>query len=657
MNEQKSNYYTQQIIKVFLSQKMVTTMQLAEVVGLSEKTVRTKLENINDLLVENSLGEICKKPRVGVWLNANDEQKHKLLNLVQNKTSIESMQNSQMRFVSALRLILKINDNTSMTTQQLASNLYLSVPTVSKIIKQCKDWLALFNIELNIVRNKGFELHYTEVSYRLAIKHFIMKFNADESIENAILEFVPGIDLTMIKKKIIETENEWSFEFVDESYQEILIYTALAVNRNIQRVAKQITISNEEKQMLMKYNEYAFAESIYKKIAPLYHLDIIKEEVAFLSIQILCSKLIETNFAQDSGELLRRYDEKLRDFVAKIINVVSNVLNTDLTQDKTLFHGLLIHIRPTIFRLRYERGHSNSMVDFIKSEYKQTFRVSWIISVLFEEYYDLKVTGDELSYIALYIQSALERNENPLNVILVTQQGMGLNQMLISKVKQSCIGIHEIRTVSLHDFKIHDYSEVNVILTTGELEEKDPRIITVESFMTDSDIQKLNHKLRKLIHMTYPTETHFDSICHTFFEPDLIYTHIKIKEKRKLLEYLCNQLVKKGYVTKKYFKSVMDRESATSTSIGNNVAIPHGDQNEINEARVVIAILDEPIEWDGNDKVDVVFLLVVKMTSDYEIKKTQLFYKQYVKLVDSDERVNMLRNFASSIDLYKYLVK
>lgn len=69
----------------------------------------------------------------------------------------------------------------------------------------------------------------------------------------------------------------------------------------------------------------------------------------------------------------------------------------------------------------------------------------------------------------------------------------------------------------------------------------------------------------------------FNAICHELFEPDLIFCHLKVKDKKSLLSMLCNKLVDKGYVTKKYFKTVMERENMTPTSIGNGVAIPHGD--------------------------------------------------------------------------------
>ena len=82
MNDQKSNYYTQLILKALLNKEMVTTGQLAEEIGLSEKTIRTKVEVINNMLLDNQLGEICKKPRIGIWLDANEQQRLKLNSLI-----------------------------------------------------------------------------------------------------------------------------------------------------------------------------------------------------------------------------------------------------------------------------------------------------------------------------------------------------------------------------------------------------------------------------------------------------------------------------------------------------------------------------------------------------------------------------------------------
>ena len=77
---------------------------------------------------------------------------------------------------------------------------------------------------------------------------------------------------------------------------------------------------------------------------------------------------------------------------------------------------------------------------------------------------------------------------------------------------------------------------------------------------------------------------------------------------------------------------------------------------EINESRIVVAILDRPISWHG-DMVEVVFLLAVKMTSKFEIKMTKQFYKDFLQLTDNDENLEAVKKMDSALDIYQYFIK
>lgn len=657
MNDKKSMYYIQMILKILIeTTNMVTTEYLAEEVGLSEKTIRTKIEGINIILAESKLGIIQKKRRIGIWLDATEEQKLQIQRLFINRNSLEHLQNDQSRMITALKHILSSSKNNQLTINKLSERMFLSIPTTTKIVNDCKDWLNLFDIKVKTVRNKGFDLKCNESQYRIALKHFLLKLKSDESIDDRLKYFFPWLDLEKIKKFILLTEKEWGIEFAEESFNEIYAFLCMSITRPNMDDRFQVEIPENELRMLQSYNEYSFAEAIIKKASNEFNFEINAYEIAFLSIPILCSKMIDPGYNVAAEDIIRRYDETLQDFVRKMIKVVSEVLNRDLTQDEVLFHGLLMHIKPTIFRLRYERSQTNTLKGYIKNEFKHAFRVSWLISVLFEEHFDLRVTEDELSYITLYIQSALERNEKPVEIVLVTRTSMGVNQMLCDKIKRAFVQIKNIKVVSVHDFKIDNYKNVNLIISTQLITKKDDRVVEIDELLSDNSIKKIKTAIDNLKRDQNQIVGKFDLICHSLFDPELIYTQVEIDDKTKLLKFLCDNLVKKGFVTKKYYQTVMDREYITPTSIGNMVAIPHGDQNEINEAKIVIATLKKPILWD-TELVDVVFLLVVKMTSEFEIRRTQLFYKQYINLVNTDKEVNVLKKFESPLEFYKFLVK
>lgn len=56
--------------------------------------------------------------------------------------------------------------------------------------------------------------------------------------------------------------------------------------------------------------------------------------------------------------------------------------------------------------------------------------------------------------------------------------------------------------------------------------------------------------------------------------------------------------------------------------------------------------LEEPVIWD-DEQIQIVFLLGFKMNTRDEIHRIQLFYKEYVSLIDTEEKIKMLRNRAS----------
>ena len=107
MNDKKSIYYIQAIFKViFNTDNTLTINQISQQIGLSEKTVRLKIDNINVFLSENNLGEIVKKRRTGVWLNCTNEQKMEINRCVLNNELMEHLQNDNSRMYIALKYIL-----------------------------------------------------------------------------------------------------------------------------------------------------------------------------------------------------------------------------------------------------------------------------------------------------------------------------------------------------------------------------------------------------------------------------------------------------------------------------------------------------------------------------------------------------------------------
>ena len=72
MKQNKNTLYNNQILKCLMTGDTFTTQQIADNVGLSEKTVRTRINQLNDWLVEQGLGRIERKQGTGIWLELEE---------------------------------------------------------------------------------------------------------------------------------------------------------------------------------------------------------------------------------------------------------------------------------------------------------------------------------------------------------------------------------------------------------------------------------------------------------------------------------------------------------------------------------------------------------------------------------------------------------
>jgi len=224
------------------------------------------------------------------------------------------------------------------------------------------------------------------------------------------------------------------------------------------------------------------------------------------------------------------------------------------------------------------------------------------------------------------------------------------------KIKKSVPEIDEIKFVSIHDFKIADYEDYDIIISTEERKEKDKRIVVIPNILNETGISTLRAHLDNMNSIMIENATPFSPECFILFSPEFIFTDLEVKTKEECLKIMSQAMEEKHVVTEDFYDSVMDCESKTTTTIGNGVSLPHGSPTAVNESKVGIAILKNPIMWD-NEQVQVVFLLAFRLSTRDEISRIQMFYKEYVTLIDSEEKLEKLKSMKSNIELYKYLIQ
>lgn len=89
------------------------------------------------------------------------------------------------------------------------------------------------------------------------------------------------------------------------------------------------------------------------------------------------------------------------------------------------------------------------------------------------------------------------------------------------------------------------------------------------------------------------------------------------------------------HIPDNFIDSVLERESFSSTDVGNLIAIPHPNEDFLNQSIVTIGILDKPILWN-TENVQLIFLISISHNDNSNIES---FYKWLSTLIGNKEQV------------------
>ena len=92
-----------------------------------------------------------------------------------------------------------------------------------------------------------------------------------------------------------------------------------------------------------------------------------------------------------------------------------------------------------------------------------------------------------------------------------------------------------------------------------------------------------------------------------------IVTELNAKTKEEALAALTDVLCATGNIADReaFLKDVLNRETISTTGIGNGIAIPHGKSENVAETTVAVGRLTAPVEWKSVDDNPVEFIVLL----------------------------------------------
>src|SRR5699024_6002448 len=126
-------------------------------------------------------------------------------------------------------------------------------------------------------------------------------------------------------------------------------------------------------------------------------------------------------------------------FFEELINEVSKALNNNFVTNSQLKDSLYMHISSMINRINFNIKITCPLLQDTMDEFPEMFSlIRDIVSKLCEKYYsDLTINDDEICYIVLYFQAALEQHREKYNIVVVCSTGVGTSYLLKGRIQQN----------------------------------------------------------------------------------------------------------------------------------------------------------------------------------------------------------------------------
>lgn len=619
--------------------------QLAEKYGVSTKTVYQDIDKLNDFFDEGELkSRIVKVPRKGIKLSADEERKkiHSLLLVNKHESGVQDFSPEYRESELIKRLFINQED---LDIYDFAEEMYVTESTVHRDIDKLEKNLGQFNLKIRIKHDQLF-VDGDEWNIRKALQSYVIQAQSlgrKEKIER----FFSEKDIEICYEAISRLSQKYHHQFSEE-YSCLLLVECLVFKK---RTEHNNCLTERTSNLINDLNHlevYFFSGELLESI-----INISFSEISPYEIEAMAYSLLAYGFSIQSADYIQNIEHQVNELIIK----VSNLLSLDLSKDNHLKLMLSNHISKMIFRLRNQIYITNPALEEIKKQYSSLFNVIWIAIRGLSKYYEINISNEELAFIVIHFQLAIEKIVKPLNIVVICQNGIATSELIMSKLHKIFDSDAKITNINARELDFYDLSNIDLIISTIALPEVTVPVIEVSPILTKDEIESIRSFYSE--HMTDNYTLMRTSLDGRKFNLESLQTLIKkphliretMKSKKECLEKMIKECDSSNRKNKEFKESILERETLGSTSVYTGVALPHCDPRFVEQSELIVMTLDKPINW-GKNNVKLIILIAVaendipifkdSLIALYSVIENQELMNELVQLENGDEIKNRL---------------
>lgn len=615
-----------------------TVEYFASKLGVSKRTTHSELRIIEDYL--QSSGEYLEKKRgVGIAI-----KRFKEVEAIEEKKEASDIYNTFNRRVEIMNILL-FNEKV-VSFNHLSDSFMVSK---TSIIKDFEFIMKILNVGSRIKLCS--DIHGTSlVGSEEDIQKALLQFNRyllnnselyDEDFAEKIklLDTYYGESLINVCSNILYTYIRENVNAISDYYVQnilnifIILVFRIAKGHHIEELkrtdASETTIFFEESAVRMLHKAALRLELTYTN-----------EDVHYLSLQLISNRF-EPLPEEEVDEVI----------VERLLSRVSAALNINFASDQKLEEQLKNHIPPMIYRLRSNNKTENPFTSQIKNEFSLTFNVIWVVLSEYEQELGISFNEDEIAFLTMYFQAAIERARMNRKILIVCQMGIATSELLINRIKNVLPSLDTFEVASVAELEQMPLNEYDLIISTIKVDIPKKQVILVSPFLTKEDIERI--KQSDLLPKAENNVLKLVRAHHLmkFVDKDFVFVNTDFSSKEELIEQVGEVLIENGFVTQQFIQTVQEREEMGSTDLPTGTAVPHGNSTCVNQTIIVLVKNKKKFKWNKY-YVDLVFLICIAKQDTFQ---TRNILADIYNIIDRNEQLKQLREATTNDVLFRKL--
>ncbi len=665
---------------------------LAEMFGVSQRTIRNDLNEINDTLIQHKLDPIQLKSGGRLEIPEFFEQSIPLL--VGGDFYTYKMSKEERRQIIAAMIV---SSPEYITLADIADRLFVSRATVINDLKDVKALVQNAGLEVLSNANKGLRIAGPESARRKFLLKLLSPTDHASQNVSAVSRFisVQSGDPATLQKIINEQEHVHKSHLTDISFHRILLYLGIMIERNTMgEFPETLEIVDESR--------YSMAQDILKYVSQYCKVPVTEDD-----IRLLANLLAKSRYMKQSG--MQTNAVKIQMVTRQLIAAVSEELEVNLNNDYEFFESLSHHLESVFSAPPAVYPEQDVIMEILENNPGVAEAVDSCFYIL-QQYVGRDISEMEKVYVVIHVCAALERKKHQevaFHVIVACHAGIGTSRLLLEKLKQhfqfrivDIISAHEAGNLKIDDadfvistvplknciidhvvvspnFNDEDYLRVGNKIQTmrnsrflpsriekdefsakGLIEELDPVVREMVPDQAEELMKRIRRTIRQYFHQPLEAEAEiFAPYLHHLLPAGHIELDVECGDWQEAVRYCGEQLLKRGYIEERYIDSMISNieENGPYIVLSKGFAVPHeGLEHGSVKLGMYLIRLKTPVPF-GAEELDPVEFVCCLSAVDHKMHLKSFF--NLVNMLQNEKFKQMLREAQTPFDAARIIEK